>query len=275
MPAIEIKNLHYAYPTFGSGALRWVLRGIDLAVDAGKTTLSQSMIGIVPQLTGGTVRGQVQVLGRAARSTPVPDLARQVGMVFQDSESQLFNLTVEEEVAFGPENLGLPSEEISRRVTWALETVGLRDDRERSPFTLSGGEKQRLAIAAALALEPQVLILDEPTSHLDPRGKREIQALVGGLVRRSGRTIVVVEQDADWLADLVDRVVVLAEGCVVMDGSPESVLGNPRVLYDWGVGPPQVSELAAGLNHDLGTQFAFVRLDEAQERLKEDLGVDA
>jgi energy-coupling factor transporter ATP-binding protein EcfA2 len=284
MLVVDIQNLHYAYPSLGTAEPRWVLRGVDLVVEdgsclgvmgatgAGKSTLCQAMMGIVPQLTGGRVRGRVQVLGMQARMTPVADIAQQVAMVFQDSDSQLFNLTLEEEVAFGPENIGLLSEEISRRVAWALETVGLRDDSRRAPYELSGGEKQRLAIAAALAMDPKLLILDEPTAHLDPRAKQEVQRLVGDLVRQSGRTIVVVEQDADWLAELVDRVVVLAEGRVAIDGPADSVLGDSRALVGLGVGPPQLSELAAGLNQDLGTRFAFTQLAQAERALKEDLG---
>jgi energy-coupling factor transporter ATP-binding protein EcfA2 len=284
MPSIDIRDFHYAYPPLGQAEPRWVLRGVDLAVEAGscvgvmgatgvgKSTLCQAIVGIVPQLTGGIVRGQVRVLGEDARSTPVPDLARQVGMVFQDSESQLFNLTVEEEVAFGPENIGLPPEEIESRVAWALTTVGLIESRKRSPVELSGGEKQRLAIAAALSMSPKVLVLDEPTAHLDPRGKREIQALVATMVRDSGQTILVVEQDADWLAELADRVVVLADGRVALDGPTDAVLGDPEALLALGVGPPQLSELASAINRDLGTRFAFTRLDEAEWVLKEDLG---
>lgn len=284
MPSIDIRDFHYAYPPLGQAEPRWVLRGVDLAVEAGscvgvmgatgvgKSTLCQAIVGVVPQLTGGIVRGQVRVLGKEARSTPVPDLARQVGMVFQDSESQLFNLTVEEEVAFGPENIGLPPEEIESRVAWALTTVGLIESRKRSPYELSGGEKQRLAIAAALSMSPKVLVLDEPTAHLDPRGKSEIQALVGTMVRDSGQTILVVEQDADWLAELADRVVVLADGRVALEGPTDEVLGDPEALSELGVGPPQLSELASAINRDLGTHFAFIRLDQAEQALKEDLG---
>jgi energy-coupling factor transporter ATP-binding protein EcfA2 len=148
-------------------------------------------------------------------------------------------------VAFGPENMGLAPDEIEDRVTWALDTVGLNDDRLRSPYELSGGEKQRLAIAAALSMSPQVLVLDEPISHLDPQGKREIRSLVAGLVRDSGSTIFVAEQDADWLAELVDRVVVLADGRVVLDGPPDTILGDPDRLLQLGVAPPQLSELAS------------------------------
>jgi energy-coupling factor transporter ATP-binding protein EcfA2 len=283
MPVIDIHDLHYAYPPLGESEPRWVLRGVDLAVDggscvgvmgatgAGKSTLCQAIAGVVPQLTGGTVRGQVRVLGREVRATPVADLAQHIGLVFQDPESQLFNLTAEEEVAFGLENIGLSAEEIDRRVTWSLGTVGLNNDRLRSPYELSGGEKQRLAIAAALAMSPKVLILDEPVSHVDPVGKREIQSLVGTLAHESGVTILVVEQDADWLAELVDRVVVLGEGRVALDGQPDAILADPGPLLALGVGPPQLSELAAELNSDLGTRFAFTRMEDAEHALKEDL----
>jgi energy-coupling factor transporter ATP-binding protein EcfA2 len=121
-------------------------------------------------------------------------------------------------------------------------------------------------------MSPEVLILDEPTAHLDPRGKREIQSLIESLARQSGRTVVVVEQDVDWLAELVDRVVVLADGQIAMDGTPEDVLGSPEPLLELGVAPPQLSELAAGLTRDAGSPFAFIRMDQAERQLKEDLG---
>lgn len=284
MPVIEIVDFHYAYPSLGEAAQRWVLNGVNLAVDpgtcvgvmgatgSGKTTLCHALLGIVPQLTGGTVRGQVRVLDMDARRTAVADLARRVGLVFQDAESQLFNLSVEEEVAFGLESLGLPPEDITRRVARVLDDVGLADDRLRSPYELSGGEKQRLAIATALAMDPDLLILDEPISHVDPVGKRAIRTLVGGLVQSKGATLVVVEQDADWLAEIADRVVVLDEGRVAIDGPAEQVLTDAESLLALGVGPPQLSELAAGLNRDLGTRYAFTRIDQAERTLKEALG---
>jgi energy-coupling factor transporter ATP-binding protein EcfA2 len=171
--AIRMENVHYAYPS----AIHDVppvpaLRGIDLAVEtgaflavmgpigAGKTTLCLALNGLVPQSTGGTFRGDVWVAGHNTKRLPVAELSAEVGLVFQDAEGQLFNMTVEDEVAFGAENLGLPVEEIERRIQWALDVVGLADLRTRSPAHLSGGQQRRLAIAAVLAMRPAILVLD-------------------------------------------------------------------------------------------------------------------
>ena len=173
---IQIENLHYQYPPLPGIESQWVLRGVDLSVHAGeflsivgatasgKTTVCLTINGNVPQSTGGTIRGQVRVEGIEVRRTPLPELAKLVGMVFQNPEAQLFNLLVEEEIAFGLESLGVPSAEMRERVDWALGIVGMQGMGSRSPFELSGGQKQRVAIAAVLAMTPKVLVLDEPTS---------------------------------------------------------------------------------------------------------------
>ena len=196
MCAVEIDDLHYAYPPlWAGGASAEVLRGVSLTIErgeflalmgptgVGKSTLLMALNGIVPQSTGGVIRGRVTVLGAEARRTPVAELARRVGIVYQDAESQLFSTTVEDEVAFGPENLGIDPLEIAERVAWALDVVDMAAHRGRAPSQLSGGQKQRVAIAAALAMLPEVLILDEPTTALDPLGQREVLAVVGKLCR--------------------------------------------------------------------------------------------
>jgi len=162
---ISITNLHFSYPPLVEGQpAAPVLRGINLEVSSGefvsimgptgvgKTTLCLALNGIVPQSTGGVFRGDVQVCGMNTKKTPVAALAASVGVVFQDPESQFFNMTVEDEVAFGAESLGVPREEIAERIEWALEMVGMADHRRRSPMQLSGGQKQRVAIASVLAM---------------------------------------------------------------------------------------------------------------------------
>ena len=284
MSIIEIQGLHYAYPSPGGGEPRWVLRGIDLSIEAGecvglmgptgvgKTTLCLALTGIVPQSTGGVIRGRARVLGMDTKHTRVSDLAARVGVVFQDPETQLFNLSVEEEVAFGPENLGLSPDEIGPRITWALDQVGILELSRRPPSELSGGEKQRLAIASILAMAPEVLVLDEPTANLDPNGKREVREVVRDLKRRRELTTVVVSQDADWLAEVAERIVVLDGGKVALDGPAQEVLGRTETLGRIGVAAPQMCELASELNRSLATNFAFTRLDEAELRLREALG---
>lgn len=283
MPAIDIRDLHFAYPSAGSAEPRWVLRGVTLAVEigtclgimgptgAGKSTLCQALLGIVPRATGGTIRGQVQVFGEEVRRKPVADMARRVGLVFQDPETQLFNLTAEDEIAFGLENLGLPPAAIGARVAWSLDKVGLASHAKRPPAELSGGEKQRLALAVVLAMAPDILILDEPTANLDPQGKRDLKGLISELVRQSGVTTLVVEQDADWLSGVADQIVVISGGRAALDGPASQVLGQARALRELGVGPPQLSELAAALQDRFGRGFSLTTPDEAEAVLRQDL----
>ncbi|MDH7487584.1 MAG: ATP-binding cassette domain-containing protein [Anaerolineae bacterium] len=285
MSDIVIENLHYAYPPLMPGGEPVVaLRGVDLQVEqgeflalmgrigAGKTTLCLSLNGLVPHATGGIIRGNVTVLGRNTKTQTVAELSAQVGLVFQNPEEQLFHLRVEDEVAFGPENLGLPREEIARRVTWALRAVGLEEFRQRSPLTLSGGEKQRLAIAAVLAMRPRILVLDEPTASLDPQGAAEVFATLRELRQTMPLTIVMATQDSKWVAEQADRLAVLDQGRIALLGRPDELLSQVERLHALGVGVPQVAEAAAQLNARLGTAFRFTRLDEAESVLADDLG---
>jgi energy-coupling factor transport system ATP-binding protein len=257
--AVHIQDLHYSYPPFLPGAAPSpALAGIDLAIEkgqfvalmgpaqSGKTTLCLALNGLAPHATGGTYRGNVVAAGLNTREHPVAELATRVGLVFQDSQSQLFNLTVEDEVAFGPESLGLPVEEIERRITWALQAVGLADMRQATPSRLSGGQQRRLALAAVLAMRPEVLVLDDPTAGLDPLGRQDVLAVVASLCRQ-GATVVMATQDADAVAALADRVVVLQAGRVALDGSAASVLGDVARLHAIGVDAPQMAEVSACL----------------------------
>ncbi|UCC62770.1 MAG: ATP-binding cassette domain-containing protein [Anaerolineae bacterium] len=273
---VIIENLHYAYPPFRSGGEPLpVLKGVNLSIGqgefvaimgptgAGKTTLCLALNGIVPHSMGGVMRGNVLVAGLNTKEHRVADLAQRVGLVFQDAESQLFNMTVEDEVAFGPESLGLDRREIGGRVEWALRAVRMEDFRHRSPFQLSGGQKQRVAIAAILAMQPQVLVLDEPTAGLDPVGKHEVFAVVQELKINLGMTIVLVEQDSERIAEFAERVVVLNEGRAVLDDEPRRVFSQVERMHSIGLAVPQVSELAHRLNAQLGTDYAFITLDDA------------
>lgn len=213
----------------------------------GKTTLCLSTNGLVPHATGGTIRGRVEVCGRDTRRFPPAALASTVGMVFQDAESQLFQMTVEDEIAFGLENLGVPPEEIERRITWALSVVGIEPLRHRPPRRLSGGQMQRVAIAAALALRPTLLVLDEPTSHLDPRGKAEVLTAIQQLRSELDTTILMAAQDIEWVVPLADRVAVLVDGLV--RSLPLSSLSTHEAswLFETGVGAPQTIRLVHAL----------------------------
>ncbi len=281
MLAIELRDLYYRYPAARPHEVApYALQGIDLEVEAGefvalmghtgagKSTLCMALNGLVPQATGGAIRGLQRVLGHDVRAVPVARLARQVGLVFQDPESQLFSPTVEQEVAFGPENLGLPVEVIRERVDWALDLLELQALRQRGPTQLSGGQKQRVAIAAALAMEPQLLVLDEPTSGLDPLGTAEVFAAIERLCLEREVTVVLATQDAEQVAQFAHRVVVLSEGRVVLDAATAAAFAQPELLAQAGVAPPQVSRVAAALRERLGEMPALYRLDDAERALR-------
>lgn len=289
MPSeIRIRDLHFSYPALSptkgpplvsNGEPIPVLRGINLEVErgefvsimgptgVGKTTLCLALNGIVPQSTGGTIRGEVVVAGLNTRQHPVPELAAQVGIVFQDPESQFFNMTVEDEVAFGPESLGLDPREIRERVDWALTVVGMAQHRQRSPFQLSGGEKQRVAIAAVLAMTPRILVLDEPTSGLDPMGKAEVFRVIWELKQQKQMTIVLVEQESEKIAEFSDRVVVLRDGKVALVDTPDRVFAQVELMHEIGLAVPQVSELAHLFNARHNTCYAFTSLEDAYRAL--------
>lgn len=279
---VTIENLGYAYPPLETnGEPEWVLRGINLeiaegefvsimgATGVGKTTLCLALNGIVPHSTGGIIRGNVTIDGLNTKRHPVPELAQRVGVVFQEPETQLFNMTVESEVAFGLESLGAPREEIQERVTWALSVVGMSDFRQRSPFKLSGGQKQRVAIASILAMSPKILVLDEPTASLDPLGKTEVFSIVRELRQRRGMTIIMVEHESERIAEFSDRVIVLGDGKVVMADTPANVFARAAEMQALGLSVPQVSELAHRLNQQHNTNYVFTQLDEAYRALTE------
>jgi energy-coupling factor transport system ATP-binding protein len=237
---------------------------------AGKTTFCHHLNGLIPHSIPGTIKGSVSVDGIDTKTSSVPDLARKVGMTFQDLESTLFGLTVEEEIAFGPENLGLPVEEVGERIESALDVVRMSEYRFRSPSELSGGQKQRVAIAGALALRPEILVMDEPTSELDPIGKREIFSVVETLRDKYGITIILVEHEAEQIARFADRVLLIVDGTIVEDESPQPFFTKILENENRRIRCPQVSELA----HLLRTTGAWrwdipVKFDEALTHVRE------
>lgn len=279
---IRIRDFTYRYPPLVEGeAPVTALEGINLDIDSGeflgvtgttasgKTTLCLALNGLVPHATGGVISGDVLVDGWNTKQVKVPQMATRVGLVFQDPESNLLGLNVEDEVAFGPENLGIPVAEIAERVDWALDLVGMSAERQRSANQLSGGQKQRVAIAAVLAMRPDVLVLDEPAAQLDPRGKFEVASAVASLRQEQGRstTVVMVEQDAELLAQFADHVVVLDGGRIVDEGTPREVFGRVEMLEARGVAVPQLAELADRLNRRIGSNLDFLEIDGAARML--------
>ena len=203
----------------------------------GKSTLLRALAGLIPHASLAHMKGRVVVDGLDTQEHSLPVLAGHVGLVFQNPATQLFCLRVEEEVAFGPRNLGLPPDEVARRVEWAMAATGLEHLRGRRVNTLSDGEKQRLAIAAVLAMAPRILILDEPTSNLDMVGTRQVLSTLERL-RRESSTVVIAEHKTGEVSQLADRVLILEEGRPVADGSPAEVFARREMLHRLGVRRP-------------------------------------
>ena len=252
---IRIENLTYQYAHTDKPALvdinLSIKKGEYLAIigpcGAGKTSLALSLNGIVPHMTVGEMRGKVLVDGIDTTQTQVRDLAHIVGMVFDNPEYQLSQSTVLSEMAIGLENIGIPRDEMLKRIVVALEIVGLSGLEERSPLALSGGQQQRLAIAAALSMYPKVLVLDEPTSNLDPMGKEEVFAVTARLNQEKQMTVVIVEHEVEVIASYADRVIVLDKGQIVNSGNVNDIFSDIDSLDGIGVRSPQVTAIASGL----------------------------
>ncbi len=275
---ISLKSYSFTYEGSGRRALSEINFDIEEeeivviagASGSGKSTLLRSLNGLIPHVYRGTYEGGVWVDGMLVKETPTHVLATKVGFVFQNPENQIFMFTVERDVAFGLENLGYPPHEIKRRVDWALETLGLQELRKRAPHELSDGQKQRVAIAGALVLEPKILILDEPTSLLDPETAYEVVRLVDELNRKLGLTVILVEHRLELVAPIADRLAVIYEGRVVGNGKPREVLRNVD-LVEIGLSPPTIISLQHEIERRLNISFKEPALDvnEFIERLGE------
>lgn len=268
MPLVDLAAVSFWYPQTEEPALDSITLTIDVGevvgvvgpAGAGKSTLALVLGGLAPHVTGGDLEGKVTLDGRDSASSrlsellsPPEDSSRAVvAMTFQDPESQIVGMTVEEDLAFGMENLGVGIEEMNKRIDEALELVGLAHLRTRFPYALSGGQKQRVAIAAALVMKPHLLVLDEPTSELDPRSRQEIFELLERLTEQRDLAVLVIEHALDDLVRVVDRMVVLHQGQVRFDDTPGQVLLNTEKLIGIGVRPPDVSMLGmAARRHGL------------------------
>ena len=262
---IRLEQVSYHYPR----AKRWALLKINLEIHkgefiavmgengAGKTTLCQCINGTVPNYHEGILKGKVEVLGFDTQTCKVTDLADKVGMVLDDPEAQLFTTSVRNEVAFGAENLCVPKDEILRRIDWALGIVGLNEFIDQPPTALSGGQKQRLAIATNLAMMPSILVLDEPTSQLDPVGTRDVFEVIRELREKEDMTIVLATHKSEEIAEFADKVLVLKEGRVVAFDEPHVIFNNAELMCSCSIRPPQVSELAVYLRErgqEIGTK---------------------
>jgi len=226
--------------------------GITGPAGAGKTTLLSCINGIIPHYHGGDLQGRVVVDGIEVANSSFRELASHVGTVFEDPDFQMVSITVEEEVAFGPENMGVPREEIEVRIQDALCKTRIEELRERAISTLSGGQKQRVAISAVLSMLPRVLLLDEPTSELDPIGTDEVFAALRELNRSAGITIVIVSQKMEKLVENADRILLLSQGQILADAPPREICLQHQLLEDTGIRVPEAAQFAISLLTRLG-----------------------
>jgi energy-coupling factor transporter ATP-binding protein EcfA2 len=250
MTVIETANLTYTYPGGAKPSIADVSIRIEKGEFAlitgpsgcGKTTICRCFNGLIPHFYQGELRGRVTTVGLDVAKHPIYELAKHVGLVFQNPENQLFALSVEKDVAFGLENLGVPREEMRRGVDEAMKLTGIYDLRERPPYELSGGQQQRVAIASVLAMQPEVIILDEPTSFLDPLSAKKIFEVIYHLNKTLGITVVLVEHRLDLTAKYATHIVVMDEGKVVLDGNPREVLRSEEARLI-GIGIPKATRL--------------------------------
>ena len=255
--AIQVCDLHYTYPDAESEREHIVFDGLNLSIEAGsfvavlghngcgKSTLAKHFNAIL--LPAG---GSVTVYGMDTKDEELLLAIRQaVGMVFQNPDNQIVSNVVEEDVAFAPENLGVPSDEIQRRVDAALKTVGMYEYRAHAPQLLSGGQKQRVAIAGVLAMKPKCIVLDEPTAMLDPQGRREVIETVERLNREEGMTVVLITHHMDE-AICADRVIAMDDGKIIADGAPKDVFTKIDLLQSVGLTAPQTTLLLKALDDD-------------------------
>ncbi|MGE5573601.1 MAG: energy-coupling factor ABC transporter ATP-binding protein [Bacteroidota bacterium] len=242
----------------------WALKDVSLCVTrgefvgivgpngAGKSTLARTSNGLIPSAYAGTLTGKVLVLGEETSRKATWELASTVGLVYSDTEAQMSQMTVWEEIAFGPSNLGLPRPEVCKRVDEMLSLLRLERFRDRSPFSLSGGEQQRVAIASVLAMKPEILVLDEPTANLDPVGITEVFETVARLNREQGITVVMIEHELELLAEHASRIVVLEAGSVVAEGAPDQILRQTELFARLHIRLPGVTRLAEILDRQYG-----------------------
>ncbi|MGA2110646.1 MAG: energy-coupling factor transporter ATPase [Anaerolineales bacterium] len=274
---VKLRNVSFTYWQSDRPALQDVSLDISAGefvvitgpTGAGKSTFLQLLNGLIPHQIPGNLTGEVLIKGRSTKAASVAELSREVGMVFEDPDTQIVSLTVEDDVAFGPSNLGLRPEEIRASVRQALQYTRLLGFEDRNPFTLSGGEMQSLAMAGTLAMRPEILALDEPTSMLDPLGRARIISILKSLAAETRSTILVVEQNPELVIDLADRVLLFDEGRVIKNGTPEQVFGDVGTLLQVGVKLPPTMEVFWELRQrGLWEQALPLTFQEAAEALR-------
>jgi energy-coupling factor transporter ATP-binding protein EcfA2 len=252
MAIVTLNDVTYKYPLTDRPALQ----NINLQVDegefvavvgpngAGKSTLCYTLAGFVPHFFKGELNGTVEVDGKSLQQSTLDEWVLHVGLAFQNPFNQISGAkyTVFEELAFGLENIGVPREEMKERVQSAMKLTGISELADRSPYSLSGGQQQRVALTSILVMQPKVLVLDEPTSQMDPIGTREVFGVIRTLTEQ-GMTVLLVEHKMEWIAEFADRVIALHEGQILLEGSPSEVLTSDRLL-DKGFGISRYTSVA-------------------------------
>ena len=278
---IQIQDLSFTYKGENQPALQEIrlsvpdggFLGIIGPAGAGKTTLARAVTGMIPHHYKGDFYGSVTVNGMDTFETSLPDLSRIVGMVFQDVDSQIISPMVEDELLYGLENFSVPREEIPARIEEALQKVGIADLRERTIGSLSGGQRQKVAIASIIALKPQTLVMDEPTGELDPRSSRQVFSLLKELNEEHGVTVIIIEQKIMLLCEFARQLAVLSEGRIVRQGDTRDVLAHSEELEALGVNCPRVTTLSRILGEKTGERKpACINLDEAEAMVRRLIG---
>ena len=288
--SIEVKNLTYIYDP-GTPNEKMALQDVNLTIHkgefigiightgSGKSTLIQHLNGLVKPTSGQVLCDEEDIFeepnvkskkqARALKGAKMKRIRQKVGLVFQYPEHQLFEMTVAKDIAFGPTNMGLPQEEIDKRVDEAMRMVGLKEKyKEKSPFELSGGQKRRVAIAGVLAMQPEYLILDEPTAGLDPKGRDDILSQIQKVQKEQGITVILVSHSMEDVAKYVDRIVAMGKGRVQFDGTPEEVFAHAAELKNIGLGVPQVTDLGMQLKENgFDVPGAILTLDQMEAYL--------
>lgn len=279
MSLIEIENLTHVYGE-GTPFEKTAIRDVNLKIEenefiglightgSGKSTLIQHLNGLLKPTMGSITVDGTKI---DKNSSNLTELRKNIGLVFQYPEYQLFEETVERDIAFGPKNLGLKEDEVKERVQNAMESVGLDFEkfRDKSPFELSGGLKRRVAIAGVLAMNPKVLILDEPTAGLDPRGRDEILSEVSNIHKKQNMTIILVSHSMEDMAKIAKRLIVMDKGTVFMDSSPREVFKREEELKSVGLGIPQITSFMRVLKKKgFDVNDDCITVDEAKESIE-------
>ncbi len=277
MSVIETRDLTYTYP----GVTKPSIEEVSITINkgdfviltgpsgCGKTTLCRCFNGLIPHFYNGNLEGKIEVAGLNVVDHQIHQIARHVGLVFQNPENQLFALSVEKDVAFGLENFAMPRDKMRKRVDWALQMAGISELSERPPHELSGGQQQRVAIASVLAMQPDIMVLDEPTSFLDPVGAEKIFEVINELNKKLGITIILVEHRLDLAAKYANHVIVMNKGKIALTGSPREIFTSEEARLI-GVGIPKATKLYQHLKkHGIRLKAVPVTTEETVDLLRE------